>query len=96
MAKFQLKKKIDLGKFWEGAYLEFIAPTFSDLQELSSLGEKDEPTKQVEKAMQVINRLFVDGKIEGQKVETKDVQDLPVEVLTEVFNKLAGEISPEK
>jgi len=93
MGKFKLVKKVDLGKFWEGAYIEFNAPTFKDLKELTAV-DADNQTDSIDNAMTVLGNLFVGGKIGEDEVKKENIADLPVEVLTELFKEMSGTPDP--
>ena len=90
-----LVKKIDLNKHWEDAYIEINAPTYKDLKDMTEV-DVEKPEESVTKGISVLENLFVSGKLGSPLVDVKkeDLIDLPIEVLTEVFQLASGTPDP--
>jgi len=95
--KFDITKRVELEyDGWEGCYLEFYQPTYSDLKKITT-GETDED--KAENGLKLIVELFKGGfaMSDGIKVEVKkeDLKDLPIEIITKCFKTISGEIDPK-
>jgi len=96
--KFDITKKVPLEyEGWENCYLEFSLPSFGDLKGLTEENTTD--AEKAEKGVETIAGLFRSGfaMSKGKRVEVKkeDIKDLPVEILTQCFKAISGEISPK-
>ena len=97
MSKFDLTKKVPLEyEGWEDCYLEFSLPSYGDLKDLIIEGTDQE---KVDKGLEAITKLFKGGfaMSEGKRVEVKkeDLKDMPIEVLTNCFKAISGEVPPK-
>jgi len=97
MSKFDITKRIPLEyEGWTDCYLEFSLPSYGDLKDLVNEGTDNE---KVERGLQTIIGLYRGGFAmqEGKRVEVKkeDIKDMPVEVLTNCFKAISGEIPPK-
>lgn len=88
-------KKISLayvGKGWENCYLEFKIPTVKEVQK--SAKEKED----VESALKLIKTLFIGGlgldeNEKETKIESGDIDDLPITLVNKAFSELV-EVNP--
>ena len=96
--KFDISKKVPLEyEGWEDCYLTFSLPSYGDLKGLTD--DKATDPEKVEKGLETIVGLFKEGYAmsEGKRVEVKkeDLKDMPIEILTNCFKAISGEVSPK-
>ena len=97
--KLDITRKVPLEyEGWTDCYLEFGLPTYGDLKKISdNKGLTDE--QKIDKGIETITGLFRGGfaMSGGERVEVKkeDLKDFPVEILTQAFRAISGEVPPK-
>ncbi len=98
--RLDITKKVSLeylGEEWKECYLEFRLPSYGDLKNLTNEDATDQ--EKVDKGLETIVGLFKGGLAvsEGKQVDvqSEDIKDFPIEVLTKCFKAISGDIDPK-
>jgi len=101
MAKFVVKKRVDLGFLgddWKECYLEFNTPSYGEVKEFIPLANEKDQTRAVQAGLELLQKLYLGGKgFDGSAVvdvKKEELEELPVEVLTKSFQVIVGTPPP--
>lgn len=101
MSKFVVVKNVDLsflGEEWNGCFLKVSGLTLGEVEKLSEMGEDN--TKAGRYMVSLVSDKFLEGKgFDGGKIvdiKKEDVKDLPLEVVSAIFEKLTADVSKKK
>lgn len=95
--KVDVTKKVKFDyEGWEDCFIEFSLPSYGDIKSIVIDVPDDE---KVEKGLEVIVRLFRQGKVlsEGKVVDItkEDLKSLPIEMVIKCFQAISGEVDPK-
>lgn len=99
--KLDITNKVDLsylGEKWSGCFLEFRLPTVREVKESFGI-KKEDSEASIEFGIKMLKSLFVTGKVlsGGELVEVSgdDIDEFPMNLITECLKAVNGELSPK-
>lgn len=96
--RFAVPKTVDASAInpeWKGQ-LVFSAFTARELKEIRNLKQDDVKTDNGESWMDLVDKKFLHGEINGEKVTAEDLQDLPIETYEMAIKVMQGNLTVPK
>lgn len=95
MAKIVIKKKISLeflGEDYKDDYLVFKSLSVSEYEGLLDKLEavKEDGKKSLQFISEILDKQFLEGQFQNEKVEKQDLKDFDLETLTQCFELFTG------
>lgn len=98
MADIKIKKKVTLeflGDDYKDSYLTFRSIPIGEYEDLIKQVDKVEDNKSMAEIIKILEKYFVEGLFEGQKLDQEDVKQFDGETILKCFETLTGQKTVE-
>lgn len=98
MADIIIKKRVDLGflgEDYKDSYITFRSIPVSEYEDLVKQVDSVEESKSLPEIIKILEKYFVDGLFEGQKLAKDDIKQFDGETTIKFFETLTGQKTVE-